>query len=319
MVHFIEQRNDYTTMTQFFIINSSKDKASLNIRDKLLSSEKWEFELLSDQWFHNALYKLKSFNSSYKRGVAFLEENEVYLGLTSKRLVFLNDLKLENAILDPDYLIFASRHSSESGKPSFLVHSTGNWSGALRFGGEKKKLSYTTATGIKAGFFSLLEGARERNVTNFSIDVEVTHHGPTRLEIPLIFMELGSTASEWHHNEGGIVLANAIIESLIKIVELRKEGDQKVGIGFGGTHYAPQFRKLLLDSKEQIALSFICPKYYIRALNKQLIDQMIQNTVENVDFFVIDWSGINSAGKKHLLPLLKEFDIPVKKIKKLRS
>ena len=306
-------------MTQFFIISSSKDKASLNIRDKLLSSEKWEFELLSDHWHHNPLYKLKTFKDSNKRGMAFLEENEVYLGLTSERLLFLNDLTLENTLIDPDFLIFASKHSSESGKPSFLVHSTGNWSGDLRFGGENKKLSRTSATGIKAGFFSLLEIAKERNVTDFSIDVEVTHHGPTRLERPLIFMELGSRPSQWHHNEGGIVLAKAIIETMIKIWELHNGTPQEVGLGFGGTHYAPQFRKLLLDSKNPIALSFICPKYYIKSLEKGLIEQMIENTTEDIDYFVIDWSGINSAGKKHLLPLLKEYDIPIKKIKKLKD
>ncbi|TFF95924.1 MAG: hypothetical protein EU547_06970 [Promethearchaeota archaeon] len=306
-------------MTQYFIISSSKDKASLNIRDKLLSSKRWEFELLSDYWHHNPLYKLKSFKSSDKRGLSFLEKNEVYLGLTSERLVFLNDLKLENSIIDPNFLIFASRHSSKSGKPSFLVHSTGNWSGDLKFGGEKKKLSHASAIGIKSGFISLLEIAKEHQVKNFSIDVEVTHHGPTRLERPLMFMELGSKPSQWHHNEGGIVLADGIIESMIKMREFQNEGSQKVGLGFGGTHYAPQFRKLLLDSKNQIAISFICPKYYIKALNKQLIDKMIENTEENIDYFIIDWSGINSAGKDHLLPLLEDYNIPIKKIKTLRN
>ncbi len=306
-------------MTQFFIISSSKDKASLNIRDKLLSSKKWDFELLSDHWYHNPLYKISAFNSSDERWEGFLDENEVYLGVTSERLVFLNDLKLEGSILDPDIIIFASRHSSKSGKPSLLVHSTGNWSGDLRFGGGKKKLSYTSATMIKAGFFSLLEAAKGKKVTNFSIDIEVTHHGPTRLNRPLIFMELGSKLSEWHHNEGGIVVADAIIESLVKSKDLQDDGSQKVGIGFGGTHYAPQFRKLLLDSKSTIAISFICPKYYIKVLNNDLINQMIHNTVEDVDYFVIDWSGINSAGKKHLLPLLENYDIPIKRIKSLKN
>ena len=42
---------------------------------------------------------------------------------------------------------------------------------------------------------------------------------------------------------------------------------------------------------------------------------MVENTFEKVDYFIIDWKGTNSADKKHLIPLLEEFDIPIKKTK----
>ena len=89
--------------------------------------------------------------------------------------------------------------------------------------------------------------------------------------------------------------------------------DQKIGLGWGGTHYAPNFHRLILNSN--VAMSFICPKYYIQELNKDLIAQMIDNTLESVDYFIIDWKGTNSEDKKHLIPLLEEFDIPIKKTK----
>ena len=44
---------------------------------------------------------------------------------------------------------------------------------------------------------------------------------------------------------------------------------------------------------------------------------MISKNLEEVECFVIDWKGTNSADKKHLIPLLEEFDIPIKKTKEL--
>ena len=42
---------------------------------------------------------------------------------------------------------------------------------------------------------------------------------------------------------------------------------------------------------------------------------MIVNTSEKVDYFMIDWKGTNSEDKKHLIPLLEDFDILIKKTK----
>ena len=42
---------------------------------------------------------------------------------------------------------------------------------------------------------------------------------------------------------------------------------------------------------------------------------MINNTEENIDYFIIDWKGTSSADKKHLIPILEEFNIPIKKRK----
>ncbi|MBY9009730.1 MAG: hypothetical protein KGD74_07695, partial [Candidatus Lokiarchaeota archaeon] len=78
-----------------------------------------------------------------------------------------------------------------------------------------------------------------------------------------------------------------------------------------GTHYAPNFNRLITNNN--IALSFICPKYYIQELNENIIRMMINNTLEKVDFFIVDWKGTNSQDKKHLIPLLEEFNIPIRK------
>jgi D-aminoacyl-tRNA deacylase len=141
----------------------------------------------------------------------------------------------------------------------------------------------------------------------------VTHHGPTVIEKPLIFMELGSSEKEWTITTAGRAISSAVINTVMKYLKFQNKKEIKVGVGFGGMHYAPQFKKLLIDKK--VAISFICPKYFIQDLTKEMIQQMINNNLEPIDYFIIDWKGTNSADKQHLIPLLEEFDIPIKKTK----
>lgn len=275
----------------------------MNIRDKFLNSQFFEFEKVDFSWHNHPVFKLKS----------NLTENEIFLGLTREHLIFLNDLKLDESELKPDSLIFASRHTSKTARPAFLVHTTGNWRENADFGGDPLELSKTSALLHKAGFISLIEQKFSPLLTQFSLDIEVTHHGPTKLDKPLIFIELGSSKEEWQINDAGELLTNAIINTIYKFIQLKKECSQIIGLGFGGTHYAPNFHRLIRN--KNIAMSFICPKYYIQGLNNELIKKMIDNTSEKVDYFIIDWKGTNSEDKKHLIPLLEELNIPIKKTK----
>ena len=275
----------------------------MNIRNKFLTSIVFNFEEVDFTWHNHPVFKLESFGS----------ENEVFLGLTNDPLIFLIDLKLGESDLNPDLLIFVSRHTSKTARPAFLVHTTGNWSKDADFGGDPQDLSKSSALLHKAGFISLIEQKFPPRLADFSLYIEVTHHGPTKLEKPLIFMELGSSKTEWKIEDAGELLTNAIINAIYKFLEFKKEGSQKIGLGFGGTHYAPNFHRLIRN--KNIAVSFICPKYYIQGLNEVLIKKMINNTLENVDYFIIDWKGTNSEDKKHVIPLLEEFNIPIKKTK----
>jgi D-aminoacyl-tRNA deacylase len=284
----------------------------MNIRDKFLKAEHYTFEETDLLWHKNPVFKLIVPVAGDKKQ-SNNDEAEVYLGLTKEPLIFLNDMKLEDSDIKPDIIIFASRHTSKTARPAFLVHTTGNWGKNADFGGDPHTLSLTSALLQKAGFLSLIEKDLPTNLSGFSFDIEVTHHGPTSLGIPLIFMELGSSKVEWEIVEAGDSVANAIINTINKYIELTRKGNQQICLGFGGTHYAPNFQRLI-ESKN-IALSFICPKYYIQELNVDLITKMIQNTSEKVDYFLIDWKGTNSADKKHLIPLLEEFEIPIKKTK----
>ncbi len=300
-------------MTQFLIITSTEDQASLNIKDKLIKSDLYHFKITNVNWEDNELLRLANIEKVNIEKEQFLKENEVFLGITQNRLIYLNELKLDPNILSPDFLIFASRHASKTERPSFLVHTTGVWNDDIEYGGSPKSLSIASALLVKAGYIAIQESVKNNKISDFSLDMEVSHHGPTSLNKPLIFMELGSNQKEWNDNYAGITIANAIIETLIKYTSLKKDKSQKIGIGFGGTHYAPQFQKLI--SKTNIAISHICPKYFIPHLDANLINQMVKKCLEKVDYFVIDWKGVNSADKKHLIPLLEEYNISIKKIK----
>lgn len=282
----------------------------MNMREVFLNSKQFSFIETGAIWHENPLFKLE--NSSFEgKNDKFLEENQIFLGLTTEPLILLENLKIGETNLTPDLIIFASRHRSKTARPAFLVHSTGNWGKNADFGGNPQELSKTSALLHKAGFESLRVQIDNFTIPDFSLDMEVTHHGPTTLDIPLIFMELGSSKQEWLIKEAGKLAGNAIVNTVFKYLDFVEEKTQQVGLGFGGTHYAPNFNRLITNNN--IALSFICPKYYIQELNENLIRMMIDNTLEKIDYFVVDWKGTNSQDKKHLIPLLEEFDIPIRK------
>ena len=299
-------------MPDFLIITSNEDIASMNIRERLLTSSRYQFHKIDSSWHDNMIYEFSGFDKQKERN-SQIEGNRIYLGLTNSSLIHLDDLKLVGTDINFDYIIIASRHRSQTSRPALLVHTTGNWGNDAEYGGNPRELSQASALLRKSGFLSLIFNAQKVNLEEFAIDVEVTHHGPSVLMKPLIFIELGSSEKEWKNKAAAEVVANSIFDTILKFLQFHLNGDQEIGLGFGGTHYAPNFSRL--EQEHNIAFSFICPKYFIKDLNNLMIDQMIENTIEKIDYFVIDWKGTNSEEKQHLMNILKEYDIPVRKTK----
>lgn len=300
----------------FLIITSTEDIASMNIRDKLLTSINYSFKELSNKWYGHKFFKLNEVDKDFIKEGIFLS-NRVYLGLTDKSLIFLDDLKLEELDFKPDFLIFASRHASKSARSALLIHTTGNWGEEALFGGNSKEIAYSSAILLKAGFLSLLESSRELEEGKFSIDMEVNHHGPTNHPIPLIFMELGSIKAEWNDQEAGKVVADAIIKTIEKYWRVKRENPM-ICLGFGGTHYSPKFKKLIINTN--IAIAHICPKYFIQELNEEMIKQIIDKTIESkIDYLIYDWKGLNAPDKSHLSQILKGFNIEIKRTKEFQN
>jgi D-aminoacyl-tRNA deacylase len=122
----------------------------MNMREVFLNSKLFSFIETGAIWHENPLFKLE--NSSFEgKNDKFLEENQIFLGLTTEPLILLENLKIGETNLTPDLIIFASRHTSKTARPAFLAHTTGNWGKNADFGGKPQDLSKTSALLHKAG------------------------------------------------------------------------------------------------------------------------------------------------------------------------
>jgi D-aminoacyl-tRNA deacylase len=177
--------------------------------------------------------------------------------------------------LEADELIVASRHASETGRPSLTVHVPGD----LRRGNLAMASPPTIKTALRE-----LNAARDELGLPHQVSLEATHHGPTSLEIPVTFVEIGSKPEEWRDKKAGEAVARAIMaaanprESCVNAV------------GFGGPHYAPRHTEVTLRS--DIGVGHIIPKY--QSFDEKLIERAVVRTRDGVKLFVLDWKGLTS-------------------------
>jgi D-aminoacyl-tRNA deacylase len=208
--------------------------------------------------------------------------------------------------LNPGILVVASRHRSESGEPTLTCHVTGNFGGA-DFGGLPGRLSIAPALYLREALIGLREKAAG---LDYQISLEVTHHGPSELPFPIVFVEVGSTEKQWRDDSACQVVA-FVISDLVS----RESKKVPVGIGFGGPHYAPNFTEVV----ENVALGHIMPKYATEFLSRAMVEQMISRTVPKPEFAVLDWKGLRSEEKKAVTEILEEIGLPSKRTSELKD
>ena len=214
-----------------------------------------------------------------------------------KEIIYLENI---DKTLNFDFIIFASKHQSKKQVKSLTVHNIGNWKEA-DFGGTSKKVSPSIA-GLNKKMFQILFKKSE-NLKDFIISMECTHHGPY-IEKPSIFIEIGSSKEEWQNPELGKIIAKTIKE-FVYVNSSNEKSENGVGIGIGGPHYCNNFNEIQLNSS--IAISHVIPEYVL-PLNKEMINEALNKTIEKVKYFVIDWKGIgNSESKKQVIDLLDYF------------
>ena len=120
-----------------------------------------------------------------------------------------------------------------------------------------------------------------------------------------MFIELGSSEKEWNDSSGGKIIAKTILDTIKKDVP-KKE----TYIALGGIHYPQNFNKILLET--DLAISHICPKYLLSALNEELLKQAFNKSVEKCSGAIVDWKGMGNQ-KGRVLNLLALCDIPYRK------
>jgi D-aminoacyl-tRNA deacylase len=267
-------------MQMRLIVTSQEDIAGTNIYNDLAKN----FAFKAEGEFEG--------RPMYRRG-------EVWLISTERNQTRANHL---DAFFSPDYYVFASRHRSESREKTLTVHVTGNLTAEAKVGGKPKELSYCNPSAMKVALMELEKGRREMNL-DYRVSMEATHHGPTELKKPLLFVEVGSTEEEWRDEKA----VRAVATAALKAAENREEFPRAIGIG--GNHYAPIHTKAVLEGK--IAIGHIIPSYAIAELEKELLAQAIDKTKARFGF--LDWKGMRREQREKMMKLASELGLELKR------
>ncbi|MFB6139336.1 MAG: D-aminoacyl-tRNA deacylase [Halosimplex sp.] len=144
---------------------------------------------------------------------------------------------------EPDLLAFASRHAGETG-PLLTAHHTGNF-GPAEYGGETGRFARACPNAHRR----VVEALREHAPPGYEVGVECTHHGPTDVGVPSMFVEVGSDEPQWEDPDAARAVARAILALRGVDADAPPEnGTRRQLVGFGGGHYAPRFERVLRET-----------------------------------------------------------------------
>ncbi len=180
-----------------------------------------------------------------------------------------------------DACVFLSRHAAESGKLALTCHCTGNFNDAL-YGGFPKQMAVPYPAFQKQYMKVLLE--REKEFERFQITLEATHHGPTSLGIPSVFVEVGTTPEQWNDTLLCARVADAVTETY-----RRKIPEAPHAICFGGTHYPEKFTEMVLHGK--YALGTIVPKHSMEYVDGKMFSHILERN-PGVKTVLLDSGGL---------------------------
>ncbi len=238
----------------------------------------------------------KSFNS--------IRHNNIVLISTSNSLITLNDL--DNILpLTNQMLIFLSKHVSKAKTPTLTSHSTGNFAESTLFGGRPKELGNTFPSFQKQYMKKIYENKDQ--LSEYDITIEATHHGPTSPLNPMLFIEIGSTQTQWNDRLAASLVCKCVIDTIKEIQsDINNYNGNDISIGIGGTHYPTKFNDLILFSN--IAFGAIVSKHNLKYLDRPMINQMIEKSIQNINFIHVEEKGLGKE-KAKVMPILKDIDI----------
>lgn len=253
------------------IVSSSQDPAGTLIRKTLLS-------MLGTDGSADLEYG--------KYTLRFLE--------TKDRLIYENGL---DARTGADLIVFISRHASKNPFPALTVHVTGNY-GEAGLGGDPRSLAAAAPEWMHA----VLNRLNERSPGGYRISYEVTHHGPTDMNTPSFFVEIGSTEKEWDDENAAETVASSLLEVL-------KGGPGPVirVIGFGGNHYAARETETALTSRA--AFGHMVHTRDVPLIDEAMIGVMAEKT--RADAAYIDKKAVKTGDVRRIEKILAEKKIPV--------
>ena len=231
-----------------------------------------------------------------------LRSGDIFLKHVDTDGVHTSDLGVD---FKPEAVIFASRHRSESGDPTLTVHWPGNPTSRADLGGNPKSLSFTDPPRLRAALLAMDE-ARETKRLNYAVTIEATHHGPTELGVPTLFVEIGSGEEQWNDPEAAACAGQAIWTAATS------PSKGKVAVGFGGGHYSNKHCAAI--RKEGYAFSHILSKYFFDEYDENIVRMAFTRTPGECRTAVIDWKGVRGSDRAGLLESFERMNIEIVRV-----
>jgi D-aminoacyl-tRNA deacylase len=211
-------------------------------------------------------------------------ENALLIGFNEDVLDFWF---LDEAVPSVEAYIVLSRHSAASGKPTLSLHYPGNPFPEPSHGARARELAWTWPLLFKLLATSYYRLARERGLLEqgYEFTLEATHHGPTNLARPVIFIEIGSTPKQWVDGQAQRAMAEAVLDVLKKLSQSAREAECRPAIGVGDTHYPKKHTKLILES--DLCYGHIFAKYALEHLDEEILVQAVHKSVQEIEAVVL--------------------------------
>jgi len=234
------------------VVVSRADEASVQIGDQLLALGDWdtrEDDTRPDADGGGAVHRLEnSAGNGSDTGDASAEPVE----LRAFEYLHLDLERPADAFDEPDLLVFVSRHSGKTG-PLLTAHHTGNV-GPADHGGAANAF----ARACPNAHARVLEALVAHAPDGYEVGMECTHHGPTAVGVPSMFVEVGSDREAWADPEAARAVARAVLD--LRGVPADREpertgrggeasgADRRHLLGVGGGHYVPRFERVVRET-----------------------------------------------------------------------
>jgi D-aminoacyl-tRNA deacylase len=127
----------------------------------------------------------------------------------------------------------------------------------------------------------------------YEVTLECTHHGPSDLDVPSVFIEIGSNEAQWLDEVAGRIVANAIL--------LLKDDESPVAVGFGGTHYAPRQTALILST--DVTFGHIFPTHALHDIDESMVKQAFARS--GADFAYLDRKSMKGEERDNLMRMIE--------------
>jgi D-aminoacyl-tRNA deacylase len=235
------------------------------------------------------------FLKDYDVVLAGFEEDDIYFD-------FLDEV-FEDRV---DGYIVLSRHSG--GKPSLTVHHPGNPGPEAPYGGKPRSLPPAWPRLAAHLLRTYKRVAGEKGLgREFQITLEATHHGPTELKKPIVFIEIGSSEREWVRGDA----QRAMAETVLRVLE---EGPDRVEcvetvIGIGDTHYPVRHTRNVLE--RGYCYGHIFSKHVLQYLDEEILSLAVSRSVEPIRGIVL--AKVPSAVKKLVIAFAEKHGLKVEK------